>query len=378
VGAKVYACLRRERDYSTDGKRMRDGWRIQGLLGFQSDLALEEDLVPHLVDALARTSQDNARSVCELLVAQRARAREQIMWLDLLTFPLPTVVYVAGGRAAGKSSFVADLVDGSAICTSDVDATTNSVYVRGYRSTGPVLRTAGHGQAVHVTSAEYVEQWQRNGPDLLPLRLCDRPSLSPIDRVLLIDGAVPNNACLKEASTQYGLGPPVIVFFLIDTNAGDAGVITSAYEEWLRRVRACMREAVIHIVLTKADLVSPGRLDANVTTCRHRFRDLINGQVLVYSVRDGNHRSKSRETVAGLLWQLTVDREDLEQRELVERMSQHIYTRKHVLACLEALVKSLGTQPKAHALPSGDDTCGWYSRLLALMNTYRDLDMHLP
>jgi hypothetical protein len=366
------------REQSTNGKRMRDGWWVQGMLGFQTDMALEEDLVPRLLDAFSKTSHENAGTVRESLIAQGAAARELILWLDFLTFPLPTVVWVAGAHAAGKSSLVADLVDGSAICAADADAATDSVRVRGYRQAGTIVRKAGDGQAVHVTFAEFVEQWQGLGPDLLPLRFVDRAPLWPIDQVLLIDGPGLAHPCLNDAIAQYGLGRPAIVLFLINANTSEIGLAATADEACLRRVRPCVPGAIIHIILTKADIVPPARLHTIVTRCRQRYRELINGQVLVYSVRDGGGHSQSRKSVAGLLWQLTVEREDREQQALAERMSRHISARQQVFARLEALVQSLATQRTENACPSVDDVEGWYGRLRALTDDYRDLDMHLP
>jgi hypothetical protein len=137
------------------------------------------------------------------------------------------------------------------------------------------------GAPVRVTLADYVEQYQRIGPGLDPVRFVDRP-LWPIDQVLLVEMPLSALSCIA----QYSLRPPDVVFFLSDAATPD--------ETWMRTLRARLPTAVTHVAATRA-------------------------------------------AVADILWQLAVEREAGEQRELAQRVGRHMLQRRHVRDRLTAL-----------------------------------------
>ena len=250
---------------------MRDGWWLQEHLALMADLASEADVANRLVAALSDAGGADAAALRRSLAAQAAQARELLAWLDLLTPGVPTVAWVTGPPSADTDSFVAQLVDGSAI-RADADPGTHSVKVGGYRSAGSIVRAMADGASARVTLAEYVEQYQRIGTGLGPVRFVDRP-LWPVDQVLLVETPLSALSCVA----QYSLRAPAVVFFLSGAATPD--------EEWMRTLRAHLPTAAVHVVATRA-------------------------------------------AVADILWQLAMQREAGEQRALAQRVGRHMVQRR--------------------------------------------------
>ncbi|SDF62760.1 hypothetical protein SAMN05428966_11840 [Massilia sp. PDC64] len=253
---------------------MRDGWWIQGHLALMSDLACEADVADGLASALSTGPGAAATALRRSLAAQAARAREHLAWLDLLTPGQPTVAWVTGAPSARTDRFVAHLVNGSAIWADDVEPGMRAV--RGYRSAGATLRTMAR-----VTLAEYVEQYQRTGPD--PVRFGDGP-LWPVDQVLLVE--LPRSGAARaDWESRCSFGPPAVVFFLADAATPD--------DAWMRTLRARLPPAVMHVVPTQPD-------------------------------------ARSRDAVAAILRQLAVRRDAAEQRRLAQRIGRHMLRRRRI------------------------------------------------
>ena len=262
---------------------MRDGWWIQGHLALMSDLACEADVADGLARALSNEAGAAAAALRRSLAAQAARAREHLAWLDLLTPGQPTVAWVTGAPSSRTDRFVAHLVDGCAIRADDVEPGMRSV--RGYRSAGSTLRTMAR-----VTLAEYVEQYQRIGPDPGPVRFGDGP-LWPVDQVLLVE--LPRSGAPRaDWESRCSFVPPAVVFFLADAATPD--------DAWMRTLRARLPAAVMHVVPTQQE-------------------------------------SRSRAAVAAILRQLAVRRDAAEQRQLVQRIGRHMVRRRRIGDRLTAL-----------------------------------------
>jgi len=307
-----------------------------------------------LLDAFAELETESAVADRDAFLSLATDARELGAKISQhTTEELPITIALVGDYSAGKSSLINDLLQDATLCPERDDPTTSQVTRFGYRQTERIVRVSHTGRITKLTRAQYAKEVQSSGRGRLQNRSrgfivgTPNPLLRGIE---LLDTPGFNN--LKNAGdtavTEAALREVDAILFLVDVNSG---TLPGSGMERLRKLKPLVPNAPIRVLFTKADQKAPGGLRNIKEECARRYGDLFSGDVLAYSTQQTGLRSDvmTREALATLFRQMSIEQRQNEARQLAERSRHHLRRRRQLFGRVKLHIESLFWAEQAKA-----------------------------
>ena len=262
---------------------------------------------------------------------------------------IPVKVALVGDFASGKSSFINSILEYDNLCPQRADPTTSFVTTFTYGTNEEIFQQRVNEKPTKLTRKEYVQRVQGGGKPSKTrgvVRFIYHLPSNLLKGCELLDTPGFNNP-KNPADSEVTVGimqEADALLYLLDASKG---ALTKTDIEKLKRIRQEATEAVIFLVISKADLQAPAALVRITTWCQEKHRELFDEPILTYTTEAARPDIATRDDIAQLFGRIQKDRMHILRGSLARRVRSHLDLRLTIGAKLDFAIKDLGRRCEA-------------------------------